>query len=116
MFRVAVTIRVAGVLLLDVRGIREHERTEVTRARRTEDASLEAVRHEPRQITAVIKVRVREDDRVDVAWLGRERLPVSFAKFLETLKKTAVDKHPVGAGIKKMFGAGDGSGGPKEGQ
>jgi hypothetical protein len=59
-------------------------------------------------------MRVREDDRVDVARLDRERLPVSFAKFLETLKKTAVDQHPVGAGIKKMLGAGDGPGGPKE--
>jgi hypothetical protein len=64
----------------------------------------------------MIQVRVREDDGVDVARLERERLPVAFAKFLETLKKTAVDEHPVGARIKKMLGAGDGSGGPKKGE
>jgi hypothetical protein len=38
----------------------------------------------------MIQVRVREDDRIDVARLDRERLPVSFAKFLETLKEAAV--------------------------
>jgi hypothetical protein len=64
----------------------------------------------------VVQVRVRQDDRVNGARLNRERLPVSFAKFLETLKKTAVDEHPVGARIEEMFGAGDRSGGPKEGE
>jgi hypothetical protein len=59
---------------------------------------------------------VCKDDDVDIARRNRERLPVSFAKFLETLKKTAVDEHPVGARIKKMLGAGDGSGGPKKGE
>src|SRR5262249_14388064 len=111
MFGIAVTVRVARVLLLDVRRVGQHERTEVTRAGCPELPSFEPLRDEPWQIPAVIEVRVCKDHGVDVLRLNRERLPVSFAKFLETLKEPAIDKHPVGTRLEKMLGAGDRSGG-----
>ena len=48
---------------------------------------------EPRQVAAVIEVRVRQHDGVDVGRANRQRLPVALAQLLESLEQAAVDEH-----------------------
>jgi hypothetical protein len=52
-----------GVLLLDVRGIHEHDGAEVPRRRRRPDRVRKAALHQERQPSAVVDVCVREDCR-----------------------------------------------------
>ena len=63
-----------GVLLLDVRRVREHHRTEITRCRRTPDCSRVLVPHEEGKAACVIDVGVREHDGIDAVHFGRALL------------------------------------------
>ena len=49
--------------------------------------------HEARQVTCVIDVRVRDENRCHGARIKRRLLPVTLAQFFQTLKQTAVDEH-----------------------
>src|SRR5437867_1927284 len=51
-----------GILLLDARGIGQHELAQVHRAGCAEDASSVALCDEPRQVADVIEVRVGQND------------------------------------------------------
>ena len=62
----------------------------------------------------MIKVRVRQDDRVDPGRLDRQRRPVPVAQLLEALKEPAVDEDAPIAEIQQVFGAGDRAGGSKK--
>ena len=64
--RVAVLVRLPRILFLNVRRIGEHERAQVARARRAEDAAAKALADQPRQVPAMIEMRMREDDGVDL--------------------------------------------------
>ena len=92
--RVVVPVRLARVLFLNVRRVGQHQRAEIPGARRAEHASPKALRDEPRQIAAVIEVRVRQDDRIDPRRIDRKRCPVALPQLLETLKEAAVDENP----------------------
>src|SRR5262249_7600730 len=105
-----VTIGAARVFFLDVRRIRQHECAEVARSRRAEDPAAIPLGHEARQIPAVIEVRVREDDGVDLRGVERQSRPVSQPKLLEALKQSAIDEDFAAIEIEKMLRPGDGSG------
>ena len=51
----------------------------------------------------MIKMSMREDDRVDLRRGERKRGPVTMAKLFETLKEAAVDEDPMVAEIEQMF-------------
>jgi hypothetical protein len=101
--RVAMLVRLPRVLLLDVRGIRQHERAQVARARRTKDAAAKALADQPRKVTTVIEMSMREDDCVDLRRRDRKRRPVAMPQLFETLKEAAVDENPMVAEIEQMF-------------
>ena len=91
--RVAVAVRVRRVFFLDAAGVGQHDPAEILRAGGAEDAAAEALRDEPRQIAAVIEVRVRQHDGVDLRWLDRKVLPVPLAQLLQPLEEPRVDEH-----------------------
>ena len=70
-------------------------------------AAAEALRHEPRQVAAVIEVRVRQDDGVDVLRGDRQVLPVALAQLLQPLEQPGVDEHLRVAGVEQVLRAGD---------
>ena len=109
-------VGVARVFFLNVRGVGQDERAQIARARRAEDAAAKSAADQPRQIAAVIEMRVREDHRVDALGIDRQRRPVAEPQLLQALKETAVDEHAVAAEVEQMFGAGDGAGGAEERQ
>src|SRR5262245_43533709 len=55
----------------------------------------------------MIQVRVGKDDRVHIGRANRERMPVSLAKILQTLKQSAINKDAFAAGFEQVFGSGD---------
>ena len=74
-------------------GIRQHDATEVLRPRRAEHASSESLRHEARQVSAVIEVRVRQHDRVQVGGVQRQILPVPLAQLFQPLEEPGIQEH-----------------------
>ena len=101
--RIAVLVRLPRILFLNVRGIRQHQRAQVARARRTKDAATKALADQPREVTTVIEMSMREDDRVDPRRSDRKRRPVAMPQLFEALKEAAVDENPMVAEIEQMF-------------
>jgi hypothetical protein len=86
MLAVPMTIGVARIFFLNVRRVRQHERAEIARPRRAEDPPAITLRHEPRQIAAVIEVCMGEHDGIELRGVERQSRPISQAQFLQTLK------------------------------
>src|SRR5262245_50034430 len=107
MFRVTLAIRPVGILLLQMRRVGQHESRELRRRGSTEDAPPEALVHQPRKKPAVIEMRVCQHDGVNRVCADRERLPIPFAKVLESLEQTGVDEHTLAARFNQVLGAGD---------
>ena len=98
---------IAGVFLLNLRAVAQHDRGDVGRRGRAEDRSAKSGPIESRKIPAVINVRMRENDAVEVFRVTVELL-VLLARFLAaTLKKTAVEQHAQVVGLDEMLAAGD---------
>src|SRR3954451_1289132 len=93
MFRISVPIRVSGILLLDPSRIGQDNPAEILCAGGAEDTATKALCDQSREVPAVIEVRVREDDCVNLLRRDRKLLPVTFAKFLEPLEETGVDEY-----------------------
>jgi len=70
-------------------------------------------RHETRKVSAMIEMRVRQDDRVNRIGAERERAPVALAQLLQPLKQSRVNEDAVAAGVEKMLRTGDRAGGAK---
>ena len=113
---VALPVRPPGVFFLDARRVGQHQRAQLARRRRTEDAAGETLGHEPRQIAAVIEVRVREDNGIDPRRIDGKRPPVAIAQLLEPLEQAAVDQDAAIAEVEQMLGTGDGASGSEERQ
>ena len=73
-------------------------------------------RDQPRQVAAMVEVRVGEDDGVDRGGVDRQRLPVALAQLLETLKQPAVDEDAMAVHLEQVLRAGHGAGGAEERQ
>ena len=63
--REVVAVGVRRVFFLQPAGVGQDDLAQILRALRAEHAAAESLRHEPRQIAAMIEVRVRQHDRVD---------------------------------------------------
>ena len=72
-----VSVRLACILFLNVGRIGQHQRAQLLGARRAEDPAPKASGHQPRQVAAVIEMRVRQHDAVDGRGVERQRLPVA---------------------------------------
>jgi hypothetical protein len=59
---------------------------------RRHDVAAKALRDQPRQISAVVDVRVGQKDLVDGGRPQCKRLPVPLPQLLESLKQTTVDQ------------------------
>src|SRR5574338_765686 len=81
---------------------------------RADDWPTKAVAHERREITRVIEMGVRENDRVDLVRCNRELGPIALAQQLEALEQTAIDENPMAACVDQMLRSGDGAGGAEE--
>ena len=73
-----------------------------------EDAAAKTAGDQPRQVAAVIEVRVRQHHGVDALGIDRKRRPVPDAQLFQSLKQAAVDEHAVTAEIQQMLRPGDG--------
>src|SRR5207302_6027254 len=60
-----------------------------------------------RDPSAVVKVRMRQDDRINLLCRDGRVLPVALAPFFLALKKSAVDQDLQVARVDKVLGAGD---------
>ena len=74
---IMMTIGLPRVFFLNPRGIRQDQRAQVARPRRAEDTPAESGGNQPRQIAAVVEVRVREHDRVDPRRIDEQRSPIA---------------------------------------
>src|SRR5690606_33189195 len=92
--RKALLVGIGRILFLEIRAIRQEDFAQRLRCGRAEDAALEALCDEERQIAAVIEMRVRQHDRVDVARGDRQRIPVPAAELLLPLEEAAIDENP----------------------
>ena len=59
-----------------------------------EVGGAKALRDEPRQVSAMVKMRVGQHNRVDLGRWNWKGLPVPFAQFLQTLKEARVNEDP----------------------
>ena len=102
-FREAVPVRVRRVLFLDPAGVRKDDAAEVLGAGGAVHAAAEPLRHQPREISAMIEVRVRQDDRVNRRRGNRQVRPVPLAKLLQPLEQAGIDQHLRAASIQQVF-------------
>jgi len=116
MFRVVVAVGVSRVLFLDVRGVGQHQRAQIPRAGCAEDAALESLGNQAREVSAVVEVRMGQDDGVDGSGGDGQGLPVAKPQFLQSLEEPAVHEDAVIARVDEVFGPCDRSGGPQESQ
>src|SRR6266568_1453246 len=77
------------------------------RAGRHMDEPVEAVRDEMRDEPAVVQVRVRKKQRVDLARVVREREAVAYGLVRTPLDHPAIDEHPRVACVEDVLRAGD---------
>jgi hypothetical protein len=105
-----VSIGVSRIFFLDVGRVRKDHGAQVLGPRRAEDAAPEPLRDKPWQVTAMIEVRVGQDDGVEGGWGDGKRPPVSIAQLLQSLKQTTIDEDPTVAEVEEMFGSSDRAG------
>ena len=74
------------------------------------------LRDQPRQVAAVIEMRVRQHHRVDRRGRIGSARPVAQPQLLQPLKQPAIDQDPTAAQIEQMLGAGDRAGGSEKRQ
>ena len=103
----ALLVGVAGLLLLQVRRVRQQQRGEVPRAGGGEDGPVVAGAHQARQPAGVIDVGVRQHHHVDRLRLHRQRRPVALAQLLGALEQAAVHQHAHPVVLEEESGAGD---------
>src|SRR5579864_4844265 len=98
----AVPVRKLSVFLLKAGAVEQDQLRNVFRRSRRIDWACEAVLHEPRQVTAMIQVRMGHDYRIDRRGLDWKGLPVELAKLTQTLEHAAVDEHSFAGPIDQM--------------
>ncbi len=113
--RVAVPVRVFGILFLNPAGVGKDDAAEILGAGRTEHPAPESLRRQSRKVAAVVQMGMRQDDGIDFAGRHRQILPVALAQFLEPLEQAGVDQHSRRARVEQVFRSRDGPRRPEEG-
>ena len=112
----ALAIGELGVLLLDPGAVEQDQPRHLVAGGGGVDAAAEAVDHQPRQVAAMVQVRMGEHHRVDVARFGGQSFPVQFAQVLQALEQAAVHQDAGVAVAEQMLGTGDGAGTAQAGE
>ena len=112
--RVPVAVRPLGVLLLQVRSVRQHDAQQVRRARRAVDGPAEPLPDEERQVPRVVDVRVTQHHRVEACGIGEPRLPVAQPQRFQPLEQAAVEQDAAVAGDDEVHRSRHGPGGAEE--
>ena len=112
--RVAVAIRQARLLFLEVAAVRQHDPQQIGARVGAVRLAGEPLAHQDGQIAAVIDVRMGEQHRVDRARVDGQRLPIAQPKLLVALEQPAIDQDAAGARFDEVFRARDGPGGSQE--
>ena len=114
-FRLLHLVVEARVFFLQMARIRKDDATQIDRRRRGENSPAESFLHQSRNPSAVIEVRMGQDDRVDRSGRNRRVVPVTLTPFFRPLKKPAVDQYLVTAlagrisGVDQVLRASNGS-------
>ena len=106
--REVVAVRERGVFFLQASGIGQHDLAEILRAQRAEHAAAEALRDEPRQVAAVIQVRVGQDDGLEARGGNRQILPVPQAELLQALEQPGIHHDAGAVRFHQVLGTRDG--------
>lgn len=77
---------------------------------------IEAVPHQPGQVSRMVEMGVRDDNGVDGARRDGKVRPVSFPEFAFTLEQSTIDKDIRRPEAKQGLGAGNGPVRTEEGQ
>src|SRR5688572_27423669 len=77
MLRVPMPVCLSRILFLNPSRVRQHQPAQIFRPRSAEDPSLVAVSAQPWQISDVVEVRVRQDDRIDFSRCDWELRPIA---------------------------------------
>lgn len=107
--------QVLCVFELDAGRVEQHQLGDVGGGIGAEDRSAKPFPVEHRNAAAVIDVRVREDDRVEVLWAAAQFLILAAGLGTTALKQAAVQQNPPMPGLDQVLAAGDLAGGTEEG-
>ena len=75
-----------------------------------ENAPAESVLDESRQVSAVIEVRVGQDDGVEIGRLERHVLPIALAELFQALEEAAIDQDLHVTCVEQILRSGHGAG------
>ena len=98
-----VTVRIFGVLFLQITGVGQKDGAEIGRRMGAENGSAKAALDQQRQIAGVVEMGVRENDGVDAARFDRKLRPILEPQRLEPLKQAAVDEQLMLLVLDKVF-------------
>src|SRR2546423_589054 len=105
-----------GELGLQFRRVEEHETAELHGAGRRVDQSVEPACDEMWDESAVIQVRVREEQRIDLARVVGEWEAVAHGLVRTSLEHPAIDQYASVARVEEVLRAGDGRRAPQKGK
>jgi hypothetical protein len=100
---------ILGLLFLKVSGIRQQDPEQVDGGGRRVHCAAEPVGLEPRQVSAVVDVRVRQHDVIDRPRLDGQALPVAAPQRLQPLVETALDENSPSSRDEQELGSRDGT-------
>ena len=103
-----------GELLLEPARVQQHQAGELDRPGRRTDGTVEPLSDDVRDQAAVVKVGVREQDRVERGGVERQRDPVADRLAGPSLEHPAVHEDACLAGLEKELAAGHRGGGAEE--
>src|SRR5687767_11081881 len=107
MLRQLVTIPKVSVFFLEPSGIGQHYLQQIGGAARTVNWTMKTLPDEPRQVTRVVYVSMRDENGVQRTRIKRRVLPIAFAQFLEPLKQPAIHQHTALTRIDQILRSGD---------
>ena len=106
---------VPGVFVLNLDRVLRRCGGDVGRRCGAVDRPAETGAVQPRQVAAVVDVRVRQNDRVELRRIAAEALVLMPRIDAVSLEQSAVEQNPQVRGFEQMLAAGDLAGGPQEG-
>src|SRR4051794_13188654 len=83
---------VSRVFFLKVARILEHDRAQINGRGGGINRAVEPLLHQPRDVAAMVEVRVRQDDGFNLIRRNGRGLPVTLAPLFLPLKEAAVDE------------------------
>src|SRR5439155_7979461 len=93
-------------LRLELRGVHEDDPRELVRPGRREDRPAKPGGDEVRDEAAVIQMRMRQQQRIDLARFVRERDAIAFGLVRASLEHAAIDEDACGADVEQVLRAG----------